>query len=209
MRPTIRSSTRARAAVRVPFASIALLFVVLQGSTFLGCGRGDVLEEVRANQAAGRYQETVEPLRALLAEDRDAPEVNYRYGLALTMLGQPSLAEWSLRKAMKDPEWRVPAANQLAQGALVSQNFDTALEAINIVVEAEPENIEALMMRANTLAHSKLDYVQALADADRMLELDPDFLEAYEPKVLSLIGLERFDEVGAAIEEMGERMKEL
>jgi tetratricopeptide (TPR) repeat protein len=205
--PVIESS---RAATPGPRTSrVHVLAVVLAIAAFAACSSQDRLAEIRGQQAAGQFAVTIEPLRELLAERPDDPEVNFRYGLALGWIGQPGLAEWSLRKAMKDPDWRIQAALALGQGALAGQNFDTALEAANVVLEADPDHVAALMMRANTLAHSKMDYAQALADAERILELDPDFVDAYEPKVLALLGLERYDEAGEAIEEMGSRIDEL
>lgn len=173
------------------------------------CSSDDRLPEVRGQQAAGNFAATIEPLRELLAERPDDPEINYRYGLALGWIGQPGLAEWSLRKAMKDPDWRVQAALALARGSLAGQNYDTTLEAVEVVLAEDPNHIAALMMRASTLTHSKRDHAQALADANRVLEIDPDFVDAYEPKVLALLGLERYEEAGATIEEMGTRIEEL
>src|SRR5262245_64817995 len=55
---------------------------------------------------------SIEPLRALLVLRPDDAEANFLYGRALALTEQPGLATWSLRKAMQDPQWLVPAGTQ-------------------------------------------------------------------------------------------------
>ena len=63
-------------------------------------------------------------------------------------------------------------------------------------------------MRANAYAHWGLDVERALVDVDRIRELDPDNLEAMEPRILALLTLERVEEAAEALEELGERIDE-
>lgn len=173
-----------------------------------GCGPSDPLAAARQQIAAGQYQASLEPLRQILAERKGDPEVDYLYGLALSRLGQASLAEWPLREAMKDPKWLVRAGAQLVHGALVTRNFPVAIEAATRVLEVEPENVDVLLMRANAYAYSRMNPEPALADAEHVLKLDPDNLDAMEPKILSLLALNRIDEAAAAIKDLGKRIKE-
>ena len=65
-----------------------------------------------------------------------------------------------------------------------------------------------LFARANAHAYWRRDPAQALADAERVLELDPDSVDASKPRILALLLLQRYDEAGAALEELGRRMDE-
>jgi tetratricopeptide (TPR) repeat protein len=187
-------------------ALAAGLFVCLALS---GCEQVDPLEAIRRQQAVGDFQGSVEPLRALLATRPDDPEVNVLYGRALAFTQRQNLASWSLRKAMKDPEWFVPAGSQLALLALAAGDFNEVVEISGRILEQEPDNVTVLLMRANAHAHWKKDPELALADAKRVLELDPDMIEAYEPRILALLALDRLEEASEALAEAGRRLVEL
>jgi tetratricopeptide (TPR) repeat protein len=100
----------------------------------------------------------------------------------------------------------LPAGLQLAFGALSTTNYSLAIEAATRVLEAHPDSIDTLVLRANAHAHSKLDPDAALADVDRILELDPENMEAMEPRILALLSLERIDDAAEAIDELGRRI---
>ena len=119
-----------------------------------------------------------------------------------------NLASWSLREAMEDPEWLVPAGLQLAQLRLAGGDFNEVEEITGRILEREPENIPALLLRANAHAHWKKDLEQSLADAARVLELDPTVLVAFEPRLIALRALGRRDEAGEALAEVGRRLAE-
>jgi len=182
------------------------LLIALLCATGAGCSPSDPLELIRQRQAIGDLEGTIEPLRELLEERRDDPEIYFLYGRALAFTGRPSLAEWSLRAAMEDAEWRLPAGSLLAFGALQTGNWHEAVEIASLLIEEHPENVELLLMRANANVHLKLDREAALADVDRVLELDPDNVEALEPRILALLGLERAEEAAEAIDELGRRI---
>ncbi len=174
-----------------------------------GCKEVDPLEAIRRQQAAGDFEGSVEPLQELLAERPDDPEANMLYGRALAFTQRQNLASWSLRKAMKDPEWLVPAGSQLAMVALGARDFNEVVEITGRILEREPENVPALLMRANAYAHWKKDPELALTDANRVLELDPNRVEAFEPRILALLDLGRFEEAREALAEAGRRLVEL
>lgn len=178
------------------------------GMGMAACGPADPVAEIEARQAAGHFAPTIEPLRELLEERPDDTKLYFLYGRALASTRQTSLAEWPLRRAMEDPEWFLPAALQLAAGALRTQNYPTAVETASRILASEPENLDALQIRALAHAHSRRNPEAALADADRLLELDPDDLAAMEPRILALLALDRIDEAGQAIEELGERLEQ-
>ena len=175
----------------------------------LGCAPSDPLEALRQQQAVGNFAETIEPLRELMTQRHDDSELHYLYGMALARTGQPSLAEWSLREAMNDPKWLLPAGQQLVYDGLATGNHDRAIEIAGTVLDAHPDNLDMLLLRASAYAHSrsKIHYEAALADVDRILELDPESPEAMEPRILSLLGLERIEEAAEAIDELGRRLE--
>ncbi len=203
MNPVIRTTPPRQPRIRALAAGLLALLALA------GCEETDPLEAIRQRQATGDYMGSIEPLRELLETRPDDPEANYLYGRALVLTQQASLATWSLRKAMEDSEWLVPAGTQLAFAALHSRNFNEVIVVTTRILEADPENMPALMMRANAHAHWKKDPESALADAARALELDPDAIEAYEPRILALLALERFEEANEALAEAGRRLEEI
>jgi len=202
MRPAIHVTSR-RIPHRCAFAAGLLVCLALTG-----CDETDPIDAIRQQQKAGDYEGSVEPLRELLATRPEDAEVNFLYGRALA-LTQPNLAVWSLREAMKDPEWLVPAGKQLAFLALANYDFNEVVEITGRILEREPENVPVLLLRANAYAHSKQNPELALADAKRILELDPSATEAYEPLILALLGLDRLEEAREALAEAGRLLVEL
>jgi tetratricopeptide (TPR) repeat protein len=187
----------------------ALVAGLIASLALAGCNEADPLESVRAQQAAGDMAGSIEPLRELLKTRPDDSELVFLYGRALALTQQSNLAMWSLRKAMQDPEWLVPAGLQLAFLALDARDFNEVVEITGQILQREPENVSALLIRANAHAHWKKSPELALADADRVLELDPDKLEAYEPRILALLALDRLDEASESLAEAGRRLVEL
>lgn len=194
-------------ASRSPGTGIAalLLLAAISGIT-PGCS--DPLAEVRSLQAQRRFEDSLEPLRKLLATQPDAPEVHFRYGVALSNTGQPGLALWSLRKASEAEEWRVPAGLELALGALRSSNWSNAIEAAGRVLEADADNVQALVLRAEARLGEKKDPLAALADYDRALELEPANLGIKLSRTAALIMADRIDEAGAVIAALEEEGKQ-
>jgi tetratricopeptide (TPR) repeat protein len=172
------------------------------------CDTTDSVEAIYQQQKAGDYEGTLEPLRGLLEARPDDAELNFLYGRALAFT-QPHLAIWSLRKSMEDPEWLARAGLQLAFLALATGDYNEVAKIAGQVLEREPENVRARMIRANAYAHSRKDPELALADARRVLELDPNALEAYEPLILALLALDRFDEATEELAAVGRRLVEL
>jgi tetratricopeptide (TPR) repeat protein len=188
---------------------LALAGVALVCLAQAACHAGDPLEAIRRQQATGDFEGSIEPLRELLELRPDHGEAHYLYGRALVLTGQVGLAGWSLRRAMEDPDWLIPAGLQLAQMGLANRDFNEVEEITGRILELEPDNTLALLMRANAHAHWKKDPERALADAERVLELDPDFLAAFEPRILALLALDRKPEAREALALAGRRLVEL
>ena len=187
---------------------LGALCAVLLALLATGCDRDpDVtLRSLGEQQEQGEFAATIEPLRDYLNHSPSDPEANFLYGRALVAIQQPSLASWSLREAMKSPEWRSPAGLQLAYASLLTGDFNESVEIASEILEDDPEDVWALLYRAQAEAHWKRDPEAALADAERALELDPELIEAYEPMILALLALDRHDEARSALAEAGERL---
>jgi hypothetical protein len=68
-----------------------------------GCGADDDrMAEIRALQNAGRFEDSIDELRGVLAETPEASEANYRLGVALARTGNPSRSVWALETTSKN-----------------------------------------------------------------------------------------------------------
>ncbi len=159
-------------------------------------------------QESGDLYGSLEPLRALIAERPDDPEIHFRYGRALSLLGHVSQGEFSLEKAMEDPQWRVRAGLQLALGALRTADYPRAIAVADRVLESEPDHVEVLLIRAEARARNHKEVELALADAERAIELQPDRVDAQKPRILALLALDRIGDAEAAIADLGVQLEE-
>ena len=108
------------------------------------CEKEVTLDDIRTLQQSAQVMSTVKPLRKMVDEGTDDPEVFYLYGRALSSLGERDAALWPLRRAMDDEEWLVRAGIQLAQNAFDGGNPDTAIATLDLVLEASPDDVLAL-----------------------------------------------------------------
>jgi len=189
-----------------PVLFISILWAICV--VIAGCEKGDPLEEIRKQQDAGAYAATIEPLRDLLAERPGEAEIQFLYGRALNYSGQAGLADWSLRAAMADPEFFMEAGLQLAFSAASSGNYDIAIETTTRLLEVEPENVAALMLRSTAYSKSRQKEEEAFEDAERILELDPENLEILKTKANALLAANRMDEIGEFLDDIERRVGE-
>ena len=169
---TCRPVTRANPSrLAIPLVAIPLVLLLLA----VGCGPSDPLEKVRVLQdEKGDFKGSLEPLRKLIEARPDDPEVHYRYGRALIATGDTGLAVWSLEKAIESPDWLEKAGLPLASTRISPGRLRRSGRDLQSHPRAEARPRRALLLRANAHMLSRRDYEQALADADRVLELDPD-----------------------------------
>jgi tetratricopeptide (TPR) repeat protein len=175
-----------------------LVLVSLAALLALGACRGSRearLEEIRALQDAGLYAETVEPLREFVAQDPGQPEANYRLGIALLRTGQASRAVWPLHEAAASEAFGVPAGLAIASILLGQQQPEEAYAAASRVLEIESDHEGALAIRAQAVLKSA-QYEQALADAERLVGLNPDRYQGLRAAALAALG--RLDEAEQA-----------
>ncbi|MCP4903485.1 MAG: hypothetical protein GY910_00745, partial [bacterium] len=157
------------------------------------------VEDVRRIQAAGGYESSIEPLRAMLVERPESSELHYLLGVALRRTGSPSLAIWPLRKAIEDPEWFWPAALELVQSAAASDNVALAMRITTDMIERDDTRFEAWLLRAEAHIAEGKDYEAALDDVETALELRPDSYAVRITHASTLLMLERPDEAEAVI----------
>ena len=177
-------------------------------SMVVGCAPSDPIQDVRDQFAAGQYREALEPLRELIKESPDDMELLFLYGRALVETGQPGLAEWPLRKAQDDPIWFVRASMLIANVEQAGGNAENAAETYAKILEANPNNMDVRIKRANVLARSPRLLHEALEEVDRILEIDPKQLSAFKPRILAYLGLNQPDDAERVLEELGARIEE-
>jgi tetratricopeptide (TPR) repeat protein len=183
-------------------ATCVLVASFLLVGTLAGCGSGDPLERAQPLLAEGRFEEALEPLREAVQADPEDPEIQFLYGAALWRSGRPSMAVWSLRKASEHPEWSVRAGLELGASAMQARNWEAAIEAADRVLTLEPDNLRAVVLRAEARLGAKQDLEAALADYERALEVAPEDVRLKVSRAAALLLLKRLDEVQEAIAEL-------
>jgi tetratricopeptide (TPR) repeat protein len=163
---------------------------------------------VRQQQDRGDFQGSIDPLRKLLDERPNDPEVQYRYGDALMQTGESGFAVWPFRKAIESPEWLERAGMPLTGTLIESGAYDEAIEISNRILEQKPDLIPALLQRAQAYILSRRHYEDALADVDHVLQLDPENFDALGPKAVSLLALQRVEEAAAVIDELDRQYRD-
>src|SRR5262245_3581307 len=114
------------------------------------CSPSDPLERVRrAQDEKGDFAATVEPLRKLIDERPDDPEVGYRYAMALIQTGDQTVAIFPLRRAMEAPGWLKKAGLPLVGLLITAGAHGEALAICDRILEAEPDDVPTLIARAN------------------------------------------------------------
>jgi tetratricopeptide (TPR) repeat protein len=166
-----RSATTATIA---PMRIAAVIGLLLLASTQMGCiGDEDRLAEIRALQDAGRFEESIDGLREVLAVTPELPEANYRLGVALVRTGNPSRSIWALEKASESSAFSIPANLQLASVQFGLNNFEESIRASDRVLAVDPNQREALSLNAQAHVGAR-QLEEALVDTRHLLELDPD-----------------------------------
>ena len=183
---------------------IVSVFAVI---ALVGCRPSDPVQDVRDQIAAGQHREALEPLRDLIKETPEDMELLFLYGQVLVETGQPGLAEWPLRKAQTDPIWFVRASLLIASVEHTGGNAENAAETYAKVLEAHPDMMNVRIQRANVLARSPRLLHEALAEVDRILEMDPQQLSAYKPRILAYLGLNQPDDAERVLLELGARIE--
>lgn len=167
-----------------------------------GCGKSteERLAEAKELQEKQQFEASLEPLRAVLAEEPGHPEASLRLGIALAKTGQLSGSVFPLRQAAEDETFAVDAGLMLAQVMLATGNADQAHAAVTRVLERNPDHVEALALRIQT-GHGRGDYEAVLVDAERLSKLEPG-PRGLSMRVAALESLRRFEEERAVLQEL-------
>jgi len=178
---------------RLPLRAMALCVVAwLAGA----CWGAPSLEDVRALQDQGLHVDAEAPLRALLAEAPDDPELNFRLGLVLARTGRPSEAVFPLRKATRSEEFGGQSGQLLAALLFEMRNFDEAIREADALIARDPADQTAWFVRGSAAEQSGR-FEAALESADAILAAQPDNLDALALRGRSLSTLKRFAEAEA------------
>ncbi|MCP4906772.1 MAG: tetratricopeptide repeat protein [bacterium] len=178
-------------------ARLAVFLLLIVSS--LACSDPPTSEEIRLLQRQGDYKASVEPLRILLEQEPDNPELHLLYGRALSRSGQTQLAVWSLRKAAEDPQWLAPAWREMGLAAMHIGDFPAAIEAAERILEENPDDLRALLMRGESYLGQRAKLEEALADFNRAIELDPDHTGARVSRISALLMMERAEDAEEAL----------
>jgi tetratricopeptide (TPR) repeat protein len=181
------------AQLRLPRRAGALLLAV---HFALACGSAPSLEEVRSLQDQRLYEEAEAPLRALLAEKPDDPELNFRLGVTLSKTGRKGEAIFPLRKATSSEAFAVEAGEALATLLLGIGNYEEAIREADQLLAREPGNSGMLFVRGKA-AEQVGRFELALESADAILAKQPEDLDALALRGRSLASLDRLDEAEA------------
>jgi len=153
-------------------AAVSGLLVLASAQT--GCRADeDRMAEIRALQDAGRFEDSIDGLRGVLAVTPELPEANYRLGIALVRTGNPSRSIWALEKASESNAFAIPSNLQLASVQFGLNNFEESIRASNRVLDVDPNHREALSLSAQAHVGAR-QLEEALSDTNHLLELDPD-----------------------------------
>jgi tetratricopeptide (TPR) repeat protein len=151
------------------------------------------LAEIRSLQSNGQFDESIAPLRVLLAAESDLPEANFRLGMALVQTGRPSLAIWPLQKASQSEELKIQAGLLLSTTLLATESYEEAIRAADRVLAEKPDHVNALYTRARAdIGAGRPE--DALADSEHILEIRPNDFTGSILRVAALVDLERFEE---------------
>lgn len=168
------------------------------------------LQEARELIGDRRFGEGLAKMRALVEANPDDARLQALYGEALLASGQPSLAVWPLSRAMGDPEQLVHAGLLLAQAQTLTGSGIDAIRTTTRVLEADPENEEALLLRVRAQLGESLEE-RALEDLDRAEDLGIDQATVDLLRLDALLGLGKEKEAEALLAELtaeAEQMKE-
>ena len=119
----------------------------------------------RASAAKSDFKAAIALYKELLAKHPDHPEVMSALGYTLGITGRVEAGLSMLERALAADPSSVETRSKLARVRMLNVEPDLALEHLEIVTEAEPRRLEALIMAAQCCERvNKLDRARAFAD---------------------------------------------
>jgi tetratricopeptide (TPR) repeat protein len=184
--------------MRHALALVALVCAVL----WLACNPAGLdLEEVARLHAEKRWEETIDPLRAHLAEEPDDRDASLLLGAALVQSRRYGEAMFHLRRAAAEGESANEAGLLLAATLLLIENFEAAIDAADQVLARDPSQTMGWIVRGQAALKSARHEI-ALESAERALELNADDFPARILQAGALLSLERREEAERAFGEL-------
>jgi tetratricopeptide (TPR) repeat protein len=142
----------------------------------IGCAGEDLetrLADLRERQDEGNAAATLDEYAELAESHPDHAEINFRLALAMIAAGRQTEALFPLYKAVDSDSLSVPAGIVLASTLSQTNNHAEAVRATGRVLDIEPGNEAALLMR--TAAAIELhDGPTALEASEKLIESSPD-----------------------------------
>ena len=185
-----------------------LLAVMLLSLGLAACSESDSADKASQLLQNDQVDEALVMLGRLVERDAEDMKVQFLYGAALMRAGQYVACEWPLRKAMRDPDWMEPAGLLVATVAIRTGNYQSSFAPLGTILEAIPDHVGALQLRAAAYVASKTHIEEALEDVRRIREIDPSDTQSYRHEVLALLADGRGDEARSVLEELGDRIGE-
>lgn len=160
-----------------------------------------VLSEARSLIGNQDYAAGLAKMRELVDANPDDARLQMLYGEALIASGQPSLAVWPLARAMRSPEHLVHAGLLLARAQRDTGSGIDAIQTATRVLEADPKNEEAVLLRAMAHLGESLEE-RALADLDLAESLGSDKATIDLLRLDALLGLGREEDAEKLLAEL-------
>lgn len=179
---------------------------------FSACNRGGEADLARGNLYASKQQwtEAAEAYRAA-ARATEGPRPRELLGHVLLQAGKKDEARAAYEDAIRmGPEGAVEARVGLARLDVEAGRLQEGLLRLDEAVARDPDNLYALLSRANARLRrgEPEDLRGALADAEGAVERDPSSADALYTRGNVELALGRFDEAGRTFEEVKRRAPE-
>jgi len=159
-----------------------------------------VLNLARLYAESGDLQHAVKVIEAVPESDR-TPKMEFALGAAYDQLKQPKDAIAAYQRAASLEPGDLRTIDALAEALLNDNQLDEALKDYEQLVADDPENSEALI-HISEIERRQGKYEDALATAQKALQISPASLEAGYNEGLLLDVLGRFDEAVKAYQSM-------
>jgi tetratricopeptide (TPR) repeat protein len=195
-RPAPRGPRRSRATLRLLAPALAAVLAAA------ACGKNvDArLDEAQKLQQEKQPDAALVIVREVLKDDPENPRANFLLGIGLLQRGEGTSAIFPLRRAVKEEQFAVDAGLLLARTFAATQNLEEAESAATTVLERQPDNTDALGVRAQTRIHLN-QFDTAIADIDHMLRITPDDPKLLLAKAGALDSAKRYDDARPVLEQ--------
>ena len=139
--------------------------IAMRASLWLQAGRKEQL------------QAAITDLQSVLSKIPENFVLRFNLGRALLANGNPEAAKIQFQDSIKLRADYIPPRLALAQGQLQQTQLDAAMQTTTEILQMQPRNQAAQLLRTTTLL-AKKDYVVAKAELEAILKANPDSRDA-------------------------------